>query len=278
MSSTLPSHLNDLGDQLDAAWGRHYGPAAARAQRKRLRTARFAIVGAAAVAALVVVLARASGPGAVEQALAAAGTYPGGSIVHFTSVTRDVSGQLTGKTELWGATSAPFARRSIIQGPDGPAIEQGARGDEVTQYDPAGVVYVRTRVGGTAEGTHAADFAAGAERVKTWLREGNARDTGEVTSGGRTVHRFVVSPAGGGSCVYDVQPETFYGLSLTCTGGRDGAIAESWAYLARDGNERLLSVEAQHPSATVDRAPMGECGKERHTPSTPPCVVTSPGA
>ncbi|MBA3736254.1 MAG: hypothetical protein H0W90_13855 [Actinobacteria bacterium] len=279
MSQILPDHLQTLGTQLDRAWERRYGRVARRARVRRFRGVRVAIALAVPVAIVAAMLARGSGPGAVGEALAAAGKSPADAIVHFTSVTRDPSAALTGRTELWGATSPPYARRSIIQGADGPAIEQGAKGDEVTQFDPAaGLVYVRTLAGGIAEGTHAADFAADAQRVKNYLRAGHARDEGEVTVDGTTLHRFVVAPAEGGACTYDVQPETFFGVSLICTGLASGSISERWQYLSRQGNQKLLSVAALHPSARIDRAPMPLCGEARHAPSTPPCYVVSPGA
>jgi hypothetical protein len=278
MNATLPDHLETLGEQLDEAWDRRYGSIVDLTLARRRRAIRAALALAAA-AVLAAILVRESGPGAVGKALAAAGKSPAEAIVHFTSITRDPTGALTGRTELWAATSKPFARRSILQGSDGPAVEQGAEGNNVTQFDPStGVIYLRTIAGGTAEGTHAADFAADAERVKRYLREGNARDEGEVTADGITLHRFALSPTGGGTCIYDVQPDTFIGVRLTCTGMPTGSISERWDYLPRPGNESLLSVVAQHPSARIDRGQMGECGKARHTPSTPPCIVVSPGA
>lgn len=278
MSTTLPDHLQTLGAQLDAAWDRRYGSAALRSRILGRRSTQTAILAGAVAAAVAAALVRASGPGAVDQALAAAGTAPADAIVHFTSVSRDRRGALLERTELWGATSPPYARRSIVQGEGAPPIEQGASGDQLTQYDPAGIVYVRTLAGGTAEGTHGADFAADASRVKEYLRDGQARDAGDVTVGGTTLHRFVLSPAGGGTCTYDVQPETFYGVSLTCAGLPTGSTSERWEYLPRQGHERVLSVVAQHPAAHVDRAPIGSCAKARHLPSTPPCIVVAPGA
>jgi hypothetical protein len=105
-----------------------------------------------------------------------------------------------------------------------------------------------------------------------------ARAAGEVSVGGTKLHRFVVSPPGGGTCTYDVQPETYYGVAMTCSGLSTGSIAERWAYLPRSGNEALLSVAAQHPAVRVDTAPMRSCGPEKHTAQTPPCVVVAPGA
>lgn len=207
----------------------------------------------AAVVVLAVIFSRGSGPERVDQALGAAGKFPTGSIVHFTSITRDPGGALTSRTELWVATFPPYARRSIRQGAHGPVIEHGAKGDEVTQFDPAGVVYVRTRAGATAKGTP----ATGSQRVKAYLRDGHVRDEGVVNVGGATIRRFAVAPQGGGTCSYDVQPHTFFGVSLTCTGLPTGSVSEQWDYLPRQGNVPLLSVVAQHPSARIDRASPG---------------------
>jgi hypothetical protein len=273
----FPDSLHTLEAELDVAWERRYGRTTHHPRRRWILT-RAALAAAALVVVAAALLGRSGGPGAVDRARAAAGTVPADAIVHFTSVSRDPAGALAGRTELWGASSPPYARRSILQGAEGPAIEQGARGNEVTQYDPQGVVYVRTIAGGTAEGTRPADFAARAEAVRRYLRQGDAQDQGEVTIDGRTLQRFVLTPDGGGECVYDVEPSSFYAVSLFCTGMRAGSTSEHWEYLPRRGNEDLLSVAAQHPSARIDRAPMGECGAEPHTQSTPPCVARAPGA
>jgi hypothetical protein len=271
-------YLQSLGNHLDEAWERRYGSVSRRPRGRHLRVARFVAVPAVVAAAAVVVLTRSSGPGALDAARAAVGSFPAGSIVHFTSVTHDPSGAISGRTELWGATSPPYARRSIIRDDDGTMIEQGASGDTMTQYDPDGVVYVRTLAGGTAEGTHPADFAASADQIRGYLADGSARDVGEVSVGGTRLHRFVVSPAEGGTCTYDAQPDTYYGVAMTCLGLPTGSLAERWEYLPRSANEALLSVAAQHPDARVDRAPMRPCAQENHTAHTPPCVVNAPGA
>lgn len=270
----LPDHLQTLGAELDLAWNRRYG----RVRARRVRMIRVVLVLAASAAVLAALLGRSSGPGAVERALAAAGQAPPGTIVHFTSTSRGPDGTALERTELWGATSPPFARRSILEGEGTAPIEQGAQGNELTQFDPGGIVYVRTISGGVAEATRPPDFATSAEGVQQYLREGNAREVGELASGGTTVRRFIVTPPGGGTCAYDVQPSTFFGISLSCTGTPGGDISEHWEYLPRQGNERLLSVVAQHPSAKVDRAPIAQCGPGRHTASMPPCVFSSPGA
>jgi hypothetical protein len=271
-------YLQTLGHHLDEAWERRYGSVSRRPRGRRLRIARIAAVLAVFAAAAVVVLTRSSGPGALDAARAAVGSFPAGSIVHFTSVTHDPSGAISGRTELWGATSPPYAFRSIIRDDDGTTIEQGASGDTMSQYDPDGVVYVRTLAGGTSEGTRPAEFAATAAQIRGYLADGSARDVGEVSVGGTKVHRFVVSPSGGGTCTYDVQPETYFGVAMTCSGLSTGSIAERWDYVPRSGNEALLSVTAQHPDARVDTAPVGPCGQEKHTAQTPPCVVHAPGA
>jgi hypothetical protein len=278
MNSTLPDHLQALGDQLDGAWERRYGAGGRRMRTRRLRATSVGVALLAGAAAVAVLLAPWSGPGSVDQALAAVGKAPTDMVVHFTSVTRNASGTVLERTEIWGASSPPYARRWIIEGADAPATEQGAAGDQYTQYDPAGIVYIRTVAGGIAEGTHAADFAYGGEEVRAYLRDGQARDVGEVTVEGATVRRFTVSPAGGGRCVYDVQPDTFVAVSLSCTGLQGGnSSSEQWQYLPRPEHKELLSVVAQHPTARIDRAPVQACGKSRHTPSTPPCVSVSPG-
>lgn len=275
MTTTLPGHLERLGKELDAAWELRYGVVMARPRRQPVRRIILALA-VPVVAVVAAVLALGGGPGAVEQALAAAGDAPANTIVHFVSIPRGPSGDMVQRAEMWGASSPPYARRWVLQANDSPPVEQGARGNLYTQYDPAGVVYVRTLDGGIAEGTRPPDFGARPEQVKAHLRSGNARAAGELTIRGETVRRFLMTTAAGETCVYDVQPDTFFGVRLTCN-GPDGSTSQRWKYLPRAGNECLLSVRASHPEAAVDRARIGACVDERHTASTPPCVAVLAG-
>lgn len=287
MTTTLSHRFQQLEEQLDAAWERRYGAGAAERRRRRRRATgfTFAALALSVAAAATGVLRRTSGPGSVDQALAAVGKAPSDSIVHFTSGIRRRDGAVTDRFEVWAATSPPYARRWIMKRNGAPPIEQGAHGNEFTQFDPDGVVYVRTLQGGVAEGTHPPDLAPDREEVKRMLRDWNAREVGEVTIDGERIRRFVMSgssaslrraPPAAETCIYDVQADTFFAVRLTC-GGPAGSDFQRWEYLPRAGNERLLSVEAQHPAARLDRAPVGECGSERHTASTPPCLGTSAG-
>lgn len=284
MSKSLPPELDALLGDLEQAWDKRHGSRPSRHDRLpwvapslgRALAARVALVGVAAAAVAIVLLTRTSGPGAVKQALAAIGDAPGDAIVHFTSVTRGPDGRVLDSTEMWAATDPPFAERSILQGSDGEPVEQGASGDELTQYDPAGLVYVRVAQNGLPQGNSRPDFAPDAQQIKAYLQSANAHDDGEITADGVAIHRFTIT-LGAGSCIYDVDAQTFDALAFTCTGLSTGSLSEHWTYLPRAGNEALLSVAAQHPGARIDSAPLEACGPGRHTAATPPCVVNAPG-
>lgn len=280
MNDSLPTALETLGAQLDEAWDRRYGRQArrGRAVAWALRNAVRLVVPVVAILVGAALLTQTTGPGGVEQALASLGQTPTETIVHFTSVARGPDGLVTSRTEMWAATSPPYAERSILTGTDNLPIEQGASGDEVTQWDPSGTVYVRTKPGGIAEGNKPAEFAPNAAEIRAYLQSTSARDEGEVQSAGKTVRRFTMTPRGGGQCTYDVDPATFYAVAFQCVGLPDGSIDEQWSYIPRPGHEALLSVLSQHPAARIDRGALTECEPGQHTASTPPCVVDSPGA
>jgi hypothetical protein len=278
VTTELPDHLERLGRDLARAWPEHDGRRSRVPWRARLVVAVLVLA-----AALGLVLVRGDhGPGSIDRALAAVGQQPVDTIVHWTSTDYAPDGALADRQEIWGATSAPYGQRSIVQdGPSLPPVEQSSQGDAVTQYDPAGnVLFVRSLPGGAQEGNRATRIGANPERVTNLLRAANTRDEGVVEVGGRPVRRFLITPPTGGSCTYDVDPDTYYGLAFGCEQGPNGHGVETWEYLPRTpASSELLSVAAQHPSARVDRAPMQTCSRpdQYEIPSMPPCYVNAPG-
>jgi hypothetical protein len=71
-------YLQTLGHHLDEAWDRRYGSASRRPRGRHLRVARLAAVPAVVAAVAVVMLTRSSGPGALDAARAAVGSFPAG--------------------------------------------------------------------------------------------------------------------------------------------------------------------------------------------------------
>jgi hypothetical protein len=278
----LPEHLELLRDDLETAWPSRTAPRPVRPTIARRRP-RLALAGIAIVAVIGLVLLRSDrGPGSIARAVAAVGVQPPDVIVHWTSTDYAADGSFADRQEVWGATSAPFGQRSITQDrPDLPPVEQSSQGDAVTVYDPtANVLFVRTVAGGTLEADRATRIGADPARVATFLARDDTRDEGVVEVAGRRVHRFLMTPTTGGSCTYDVDPVSYYGLAFACQGGPNGHGSETWEYLPRSaGTSSLLSVAAQHPGARVDRAPIGTCTvpMQYEMPTMPPCYVNAPG-
>ena len=281
MTSDPPDHLDRLGRDLDDAWPRRVKlNEPSRRQSHGMRLA--ALVAVIVVVLVGVGLVRSSqGPGALARAVAAAGKHPDDVIVHWTSSDYAAGGRQADRQELWGATSPPYGQRSITQdGPDLPRVEQSSQGDTVTKYNPAkNLLYVRTIPGGTLEGTRPSIFGADPARIANLLRTPGAHDTGLTTVDDQHVRRFVI-PTGSGSCTYDINPDTAYGVRFACQ-NPDGAHGlQIWEYLPRTPETTaLLSTAAQHPGASIDQAPMTECttrGQETD-PTVPPCVVHTKG-
>ena len=281
MTIDLPDHLERLGRDLEEAWPRR-SPRTHRPRRQSHGT-RLAVL----VAVIVVVLVGAGlvrnsqGPGALARAAAAAGTHPDDVIIHWTSTDYAPGGRLADRQEVWGATSPPYGQRSITQdGPDLPRVEQSSQGAAVTKYNPTkNLLYVRTIPGGTLEGTRPSNFGADPARIANLLRTPGAHDTGLTTVDDQRVRRFVI-PSGSGTCTYDVDPETAYGVRFACENPSGEGGLQTWEYLPRTPEtSALLSTAAQHPGASTDQAPMAECTKHGQEIDTtvPPCVVHETG-
>jgi hypothetical protein len=282
MTTQLPDHLERLRDDLDLAWSSRLAPEP-RPPRVGRRHARLVLVAVAAVVIVALVLLRTDrGPGSIDRAVAAVGLQPSDVIVHWISTDYAPDGSFADRQEIWGATSAPFGQRSITQDrPDLPPVEQSSQDDAVTVYDPvANVLYVRTVHGGTQEADRPTRIGADPARVAAFLERDDTRDEGVISVAGRRVRRFLMTPTTGGSCTYDVDPDSSYGLAFACQGGPNGHGVETWEYLPRTADtSRLLSVAAQHPGARVDRAPIGTCTvqDQYEKPDMPPCYVNAPG-
>lgn len=281
MTLQLPEHLQRLATDLDRAWPQRNTRRAGFARHVARRRTRLLAIALLVAVALIFVLARSDrGPGSIDRALAAVGQQPANVIVHWVSTDYAPDGSLADRQEVWGASSPPYGQRSIVLNQPGrPPVEQSRQGDAITQFDPAAnILFVRSVPGGTLEANSATRIGADPARVTHFLRADSTRDLGIVSVNGREVHRFVLTPDGGGTCSYDVDPNTYYGLGFACHGLASGAGIQTWEYLPRTPEtSKLLSVAAQHPDARTDQAPIGPCTTpdQYQDASMAPCSATA---
>jgi hypothetical protein len=209
-----------------------------------------AAVAAATIAAAIVALVGTGGSGGPSSAnaailahVASATNPPANMIVHVKETGEQADGTQV-SAEWWQETNAPYAMR-LIKGPVGHEIDGAVDGTTASQYDPAtNTIYQQPDV-------KAPQLVDPIETVRAGLTNGTAQVDGTVTIDGRSLYKIVLpngvvgyfdksdyrpvyldNPQRGGSVVR-TQVNTYEELSLT------------------PENEKLLSLTAQHPGATV---------------------------
>jgi hypothetical protein len=169
------------------------------------------------------------------------------------------------RLERWVATDSSSTWRSITDDPaNGGQIEQAEGPSTVSSYDASGnVVYERTKPGTWK----CLDHSTATDDVNAVSRAlaGGANDRGQTSVDGQTVERFDFGSreSNGQACSYYATLQDLRPVALDCT----NLLGHPWLsshtiYEWLDptpANNALLSLEAQHPSAQVDRAPLGEC-------------------
>jgi hypothetical protein len=171
---------------------------------------------------------------------------------------------------------------------NGGPIEQAESPTTVSSYDAGGaVIYERTK----PANWKAADHSMAIDDmnvVRRALAGASVRDPGATTLDGQTVERFDFGSrdTNGQACSYYATASDLRPVALDCT----NLLGHPWlsshtSYEWLDptpANSALLTLEAVHPDARVDSAPLGECvqGRDYFGPTDPcdaPCFVNAPG-
>jgi len=225
----------------------HHRPTTRR--RTRLLFGSAGIAGAAVAATLVVVMAT-GGSGGTASANAAvlahvvrASNPPANMIVHVKEIGVEDGTQVS--AEWWQETNPPFAMR-LIKGPVAGLIESAADGTSSSQYDPAtNTIYQQ-------QDSRSPNLIDPIETLRAGLADGTAQVAGTVTIDGRTLYKLEL-PNG----VVGYFDRTDYRPMYVDNPQRDGGGVVRTRVVAYDelpltaGNEKLLSVSAQHPGARV---------------------------
>ena len=255
-SPDLERFRAELRDAIEKDLARH----AARRRTAR-RTARLAVPAAlAAAAGASLTLVPGSGPGmrpadaAVLTAVEAALTPPAGTILHERAMVT-VGSLPPQRSELWIEASAPGAARVIKFGWEG--AWDGKTG---STYDQATNTIT---VGGYIPG-HSDDTAA---TLRSLIASGQARVTGTTVVDGVPARTLAISGLPGGRAggavngTYDVaQSDDRPLLVQTTTDCGPGPCTETLRFQAYEylpataANLALLSLQAQHPGATIKAA------------------------
>lgn len=281
--NSLPATLIDFRAQLEAAATRDLS------RRRRTRSVVFSssVVTLGAVGVVAAVVGHAGvfgghGPSIVERASAALAVSEG-TILHVAVVGEQQNGDGTEskwRDESWQSTSQPYERRQVERIGTGPTTEAGSVGDAETLYDAAtDTVFVRTEpampvVTGkvlrwkNAQGkTHRVIVMGGRpappkrqtdpieepfrREVLELLRSGDARQAGRLTFAGHDAIRIVGND---GALTYFVDAKTYDPIEFRTRGTGGGTSLRFVVYEKlplTDSTRPLLSVEAQHPGATV---------------------------
>jgi hypothetical protein len=218
-------------------------------RRRRLQLG-GAAVAAATVAATIVALIGTSGSGGPSSANAAilahligAMSPPAGIIVHVAENGVQPDGTAV-SVEWWQDTNAPHALR-LIKGPVGHEIEGAADGTTHSQYDAAtNTIYQQPD-------STAPTLVDPLETVRAALADGTAQVAGTVTIDGRSLYKIDL-PTG----VTGYFDKTDYRPVYVDNPQHDGTVVRTEVTTYEElpttpANERLLSITAQHPRASV---------------------------
>jgi hypothetical protein len=278
--TTLPDSLVRFGGELERAIARELG--AERLARRRRTATRFGIALAAAGAIGLGVVSLPSDEGPVSGRVvdlasaserAAAVLVPAsGSIVHEVAVHRQLHSDGTvshWREESWRETSPPYRRRQVTTRSDGTWVETAAIGSEAAHlYDPASdTIYTTPPDSGPALGTPAPAVEGDPlqAQIVELLRSPGARELTRRKVDGHDSIRFVFrnrTPEGGFVVwTYLIDASSFRPLRMVveAPGGSRSTIRFEMYEVTKehDDGQRLLSLRAAHPSASVDATEAG---------------------
>jgi hypothetical protein len=280
--NTLPDSLVRFDDELEQAVARDLGR-----PRRRLAV-RLVVVGAAAAAIALGVLSTLPGGGAsaVERAQAAL-AVEAGTILHVDMLGRQVDPDgsvATWEDESWQLEDTPYTRRQVETSSDAPRAETVVVDGVQQLYDAAtDTIYTTPPQLPPVVGKQTLEAKlkqlppAQRERLRrerarkeqarpveepfrdeilSLLRSGGAREDGRETVDGRDAVRLVAADR---HTTYLVDAATYAPIRLVTVNGGATTTLDFRVYELLDlaGNDGLVSLAAQHPTATVDPSPEG---------------------
>jgi hypothetical protein len=221
--------------------------------RLRLRFG-AAAVGAATIAATIVALVGTGGSGGPASANAAILAHvsrtispPANLIVHVKETGVQPDGTPV-EVEWWQETNAPFALR-LIKGRSGQLVEGGSDGTTSSLYDAAtNTIYRHPE-------SRPPTLVDPIESVRAALGNGTAQAAGTATIDGQSLYKIEL-PTG----VIAYFDRSDYRPVYVDNPQHDGSVVRTRVITYEElsltaENERLLSVSAQHPGATVETTP-----------------------
>jgi hypothetical protein len=250
--TTLPPSLTRFETQLETAIRRSH-------RRRPLVLARRTALATAAVGVLalgVLSLAPGDGPSAVARA-ATALTAQNGSILHVVLQSSSL------RIESWEQTSGSYAERQI-QTRDGVQFETATVDGESQLYDPgSNTIYVEAlgasgKAGAAGKAPDRSAVPRGDRyraKIRALLDSGAAHEDGHVTVGGRDAIRITSEQPG---MTLLVDAATFAPIEWREAGDGPGDVTRFPVFeelAPSSANTALLSLNAQHPGAIVDRNP-----------------------
>jgi hypothetical protein len=220
-----------------------------RSPRRHRLVLGSAAVGAAAIAAAIVALiGTGGGPSPANAAILAhvlrTMSPPANLIVHVKETGVQPDGTQVA-VEWWQDTNPPHALR-LIKGVVGQQVESSADGTTSSQYDAAtNTIYEQPD-------STPPTLVDPIETARAGLANGTAQVAGTVTIDGRSLYKIDL-----GNGVVGYFDQTDYRPVYVDNPQRDGSVIRT-TVLAYDelsitpDNEKLLSISAQHPGASVE--------------------------
>ena len=267
-----PRKQADAGLDTESAW-RLLAPeldalAAARRSRRgrRRRSAmRIAVLaGAAAAATFVVANVASTGNGSavspaqaktlIRHALAAL-DYPPNAIVEEDYVTTDTASDgsiTTSEVHNWLSTSAPYSGRQLIIENGKVRWEQTIVNGQLDLYDPAANTVYVAPPGAPRSGDYDPNGFTVASAVRFWLGQPHVTVNPHAMIDGQPAIEFT---SDGGRFTMWASPQDYTPLQMVDHDGRSVTRYPLERVLTGPAaSPSLLSLQAQHPDATVDRS------------------------
>jgi hypothetical protein len=250
-----------LHDAIRATLGEQLETQPRSRRRTRLAFGAAAVAAATAAAATVALLGTggSGGPSSADAAILAHVTHtispPANLIVHVKETGVQPDGTPVA-VEWWQETNAPYALR-LIKGRAGQPVEGASDGTNSFQYDAGtNTIYEHPNSGPPT-------LVDPIESVRAALADGTAQVAGTVTIDGRSLYKVELS----NGVVGYFDRTTYRPVYLDNPQG-DGSVVRTQVVAYEElalnpENEKLLSIAAQHPGASVETGPSPEPAKQK---------------